>query len=52
LTSWVVTPRAVLMCALWHPLSYTMYTITAMKNILQGDKNEALRNGRNCDQMF
>lgn len=38
---------AVLMCVPQHPLSYTMSVITGTKNILQGDKDEALWNGRN-----
>ena len=38
---------AVLMCVSQHPLSYAMSGITGAKNILQGDKDEALWNGRN-----
>jgi hypothetical protein len=37
---------AVLMCVPQHPLSYT-YAINGTKNILQGEKDEALWNGRN-----
>jgi len=38
---------AVLMCVPQHPLSYTIPTITGTKYTLQGDKDEALWNGRN-----
>jgi len=43
----VLVSWAVLMCVPQHPLSYTMSAITGMRNILQGDKNEALWSGRN-----
>jgi hypothetical protein len=38
---------AVLMCVPQHPLSYTTSAITGTKNVLQGDKDEALWHGRN-----
>jgi len=36
----------VLMCVPQHPLSHTTSAITGMKNILKGDEDEALWNGR------